>query len=134
MLRKGAVLACVASAAAFAPAQLPLASRQKYAAAPAMALQNPVAQLSKGTVAAALLLSTAGPMMPAPVFADTAANPYAKAGELEAAKAATENKKASSSSNNAALIAVPLVASVVLGLPFYKRNLERMGEKAQGKR
>lgn len=47
MLRKGAVLACVASAAAFAPAQLPLASRQKYAAAPAMALQNPVAQLSK---------------------------------------------------------------------------------------
>ena len=27
-----------------------------------------------------------------------------------------------------------LVASVVLGLPFYKRNLERMGEKVQGKR
>lgn len=27
-----------------------------------------------------------------------------------------------------------LVASVVFGLPFYKRNLERMGEKAQGKR
>ncbi|MGB1605175.1 MAG: hypothetical protein ACPIOQ_71245 [Promethearchaeia archaeon] len=64
--------------------------------------------LIQGTVAAALLLSTAGPMMPAPVFADTAANPYAKAGELEAAKSATENKKAGSSSNNAALIAVPV--------------------------
>jgi len=96
-------------------------------------MQGPAAQVGKGMAAAALLFSMAGPMTAEPAFADTAANPYAKAGELEAAKAATEKAK-KSDVNPAVYIAVPLVASVVLGLPFYKRNLERMAEKASGKR
>lgn len=130
MLRTLAIAALVAAASAFSPAQLPLRSRQITSAAPVCAMQGPAAQLSKGAVAAALLFNMAGPVQPA--FADVAANPYAKAGELEAAKASTEVKKAGG--NNAALIAVPLVAMIALTIPFYKRNLERMGEKASGKR
>jgi len=130
MLRTIALAALLAAASAFSPAQLPLRSRQVASSAPVCAMQGPAAQLSKGAVAAALLFTMAGPVQPA--FADVAANPYAKAGELEAAKAATEKK--ASGGTNPALIAVPLVAMIALSLPFYKRNLERMGEKASGKR
>mmetsp|Transcript_72616 Transcript_72616/g.117776 ORF Transcript_72616/g.117776 Transcript_72616/m.117776 type:complete len:130 (+) Transcript_72616:39-428(+) len=129
MLRSVVAVLCIAAASAFSPAALPLRARQTSSSAPMCAMQGPVANLGKAAIAASLLFNMAGPV--APAFADVAANPYAKAGELEAAKKATEVKNEKS---NPALIAIPLVLMVVLSVPFYKRNLERMAEKAGGKR
>ena len=78
MLRTLALALCVAAASAFAPAQLPLRSRQVSSTAPVCAMQGPGQQIGKGMAAAALLFSMNGPMTAAPAFADVAANPYAK--------------------------------------------------------
>jgi hypothetical protein len=67
-----------------------------------------------------------------PADAATVANPYAKAGDTtEAPKKLTAEEKEAKASQNKVLFAVPLVASVALSVPFFKRNLERMGEKVQ---
>eukprot|EP00286_Rhodomonas_abbreviata_P008260 CAMPEP_0181319808 /NCGR_PEP_ID=MMETSP1101-20121128/17775_1 /TAXON_ID=46948 /ORGANISM="Rhodomonas abbreviata, Strain Caron Lab Isolate" /LENGTH=137 /DNA_ID=CAMNT_0023427445 /DNA_START=21 /DNA_END=434 /DNA_ORIENTATION=- len=89
---------------------------------------------AKNAVSAALVGAI---LATSPTFTDaaTAANPYAKSTDVEVEKKTlTKEEKEAKKSSNAALIAVPLVGGLALSYPFFKRSVERMGEKAQGKR
>mmetsp|Transcript_71634 Transcript_71634/g.164136 ORF Transcript_71634/g.164136 Transcript_71634/m.164136 type:complete len:134 (+) Transcript_71634:48-449(+) len=129
------VLAALAATAAAFTGPAPTGGMRLRSGPAAMSCSAaPQNVMGKAAVASALAAALLGaPMMPA--SAETIANPYAKAGEVTQVKAklTTEEKEAKDGQNKA-LFAIPLVGSVALSFPFFKRNLERMGEKASGKR
>eukprot|EP00291_Cryptomonas_curvata_P001786 CAMPEP_0172188096 /NCGR_PEP_ID=MMETSP1050-20130122/21715_1 /TAXON_ID=233186 /ORGANISM="Cryptomonas curvata, Strain CCAP979/52" /LENGTH=136 /DNA_ID=CAMNT_0012862515 /DNA_START=12 /DNA_END=419 /DNA_ORIENTATION=+ len=94
-----------------------LSANRDHASESASPLTKPLA----AALAAALLLG--GPILPA--IAANAPNPYARE-EATSSAAAPQKTKAEKDQEKLAIVAVPVVGSLVLAFPFFKRNLERV--------
>eukprot|EP00287_Rhodomonas_sp_CCMP768_P002722 CAMPEP_0196730108 /NCGR_PEP_ID=MMETSP1091-20130531/10247_1 /TAXON_ID=302021 /ORGANISM="Rhodomonas sp., Strain CCMP768" /LENGTH=138 /DNA_ID=CAMNT_0042073055 /DNA_START=163 /DNA_END=579 /DNA_ORIENTATION=- len=130
------LITCLQLACAFTPSSMgvPSLRQSRPSALSATCALGGMDKAAKNVVSAAVV----GAMLTtAPMFSDaaTASNPYAKNTDPEPVKQTlTREEKEAKKGQNAAIIAVPLVGGLALSVPFFKRSLERMGEKAQGKR
>eukprot|EP00293_Proteomonas_sulcata_P009378 CAMPEP_0184287788 /NCGR_PEP_ID=MMETSP1049-20130417/188_1 /TAXON_ID=77928 /ORGANISM="Proteomonas sulcata, Strain CCMP704" /LENGTH=140 /DNA_ID=CAMNT_0026593857 /DNA_START=163 /DNA_END=585 /DNA_ORIENTATION=- len=132
------LLICVQMAMAFnvaGPSALPLAKSHRGALGTTCSLQGVADKAGKAAASAALALALTTGMPLQPVDASTVANPYAKSADIDSDKPKlTAEEREAKKGSAAVYVGGAVVASVALSYPFFKRSVERMGEKAQGKR